>query len=171
MHLKAMIMWTCSPYWSELGRGFVGSWWTVRRVLRLISTVSKLATMGMWQCFLSIQLSWLMAVDCVGRNAGSWCYIQGSTCNHEDERKTINLGWMLHSVYAALCVSCTLCMLHSVYAALGVCCTRCMMYSVYAILGVCSTWWMLYLVNSVLGVCCTRCMLYSVYAVHGICWY
>jgi len=49
--------------------------------------------------------SWLMAVDRVGRHAGSWSYIQGSTCNHENEGKTNYLGWMLHSVYAVFCVN------------------------------------------------------------------
>jgi len=42
--------------------------------------------------------SWLMAVDRVGRYAGSGSYTQGSSCNHEDEGKTNNLGWMLYSV-------------------------------------------------------------------------
>jgi len=46
--------------------------------------------------------SWLMAVDCVGRHAGSWSYIQGSTRNHENEGTTDNLRCMLYSVYAAL---------------------------------------------------------------------
>jgi len=49
--------------------------------------------------------SWLMAVDRVGRHASSWSYIQGSTCNHENEGKTNNLGWMLYSVYAVLSVN------------------------------------------------------------------
>jgi len=93
-----------------------------------------------------------MAVDRVGRHAGSWHYIQGSTRTCGNEGKTNNPGWMLYSVYAVLGVCCTRSMLYSEYAVLGVCCTRCMLYSVYA----------------VLGVCCTRCMLYSVYAVLGI---
>jgi len=49
--------------------------------------------------------SWLMAVDCIGRHAGSGSYIQGSTCNHKNEGKTNNLGWMLYSVYAVLGVN------------------------------------------------------------------
>jgi len=96
--------------------------------------------------------SGLMAVDCIGRQAGSWSYIQGSTRIHENEGKMNNPGGILYSVYAVLGVCCTRCMLYSVYAVLGVCCTRCMLYSVYA----------------VLGVCCTRCMLYSVYAVLSV---
>jgi len=71
--------------------------------------------------------SWLMAVDRVGRHTGSLSYIQGSTRNHENDRKTILDGY------------CTRCMLYSVYAVLGVCCTRCMLYLVYAVLGVCCT--------------------------------
>jgi len=69
--------------------------------------------------------SWLMAVDRVGRHAGSWSYIQGSTRNHQNEGKTNNLGWMLYSVYAVLSVCCTRCMLCSVYAVLSVCYTWC----------------------------------------------
>ena len=45
---------------------------------------------------------WLMAVDRIGRYTGSWSYIQGSTCNHENEGKTNNLVWMLYSMYAVL---------------------------------------------------------------------
>jgi len=92
-----------------------------------------------------------MAVDHVGRHAGSWRDIQGSTRNYETEVTTNDLGWILYPVYAVLGVCCTRCMLISVYAVLGVCCTRCMLFSVYA----------------VLRVCCTRCMLYLVYAVLG----
>jgi len=70
--------------------------------------------------------SWLFAVDRVGRHAGSWCYIQGSTRNHENYGNTNNLWWMLYFgvcctvVHAILGVCCTQCML-----VLGVCCTRC----------------------------------------------
>jgi len=49
--------------------------------------------------------SWLIAVDCVGRYAGSGSYLQGSTRNHENEGKTNNLRWMLDSVYAVLGVN------------------------------------------------------------------
>ena len=49
--------------------------------------------------------SWQMVVDLVGRHAGSWTYIQRSTCNHENEEKTINPGWILYSVYAVLGVN------------------------------------------------------------------
>jgi hypothetical protein len=84
-----------------------------------------------------------MAVDLVGRDAGSRSYIQMSTCNHENEGKTDNLEWMLYTVYAVLGVCCTGCMLYWVYAVLGVCYPRCMLYSVYAVLGVYWTWCML----------------------------
>jgi len=56
-----------------------------------------------------------MAVDCIGRHARSWRYIQGSTCNQENEGKTSNLGWILY---------------------IGVCWTRCMLG-----LGVCCSTW------------------------------
>jgi len=71
-----------------------------------------------------------VAVDLVGRHAGSGSYIHGSTRDRENEGMTDNLGCMLYSVYAVLGVCCTQCMLYSVYAVLGVCCTRCMLYSV-----------------------------------------
>jgi len=46
--------------------------------------------------------SWLMAVDGVGKHAGSWSYIQESIRNRENEGKKNNLGWMLYSEYAVL---------------------------------------------------------------------
>ena len=64
--------------------------------------------------------SFLIAVNCVGRHARSWWYIQRSTRNHEKEVKTHNYGLMLYLVYAVLGACCTSCMLHSVYAVLRV---------------------------------------------------
>jgi len=110
--------------------------------LCISSLTRKRGNVTRWLYLWPLMASWLMAVNCVGRHAGSWSYIQGSTRNHENESKTKNLG----------------------YAVLGVCCTWSMLYLVYAVLGVCCTWCMLYLVYAVLSVCCTRCMLYSVYA-------
>jgi len=46
-----------------------------------------------------------VAVDLVGRHAGSCSYIQGSIRNHDYEGKTDNLGWMLYSVDAVLGVN------------------------------------------------------------------
>jgi hypothetical protein len=46
-----------------------------------------------------------MAVDRVGRPAGSSSYIQQSTQNHDNERKTNNFAWMLYSLYAVLGVN------------------------------------------------------------------
>jgi len=104
----------CGRLWrpksSEIERLLGASQWTARRVLRLYSSVSWLTHMEMWQGdFTSLMVCWLMAVDRVGRHAGSWSYNQRSTRNHENEGKTHN-----HS-----------CMLYSVYDVLGVCCTRC----------------------------------------------
>jgi len=65
----------------------------------------------MWLYLWALMESWLMAVDRVGRYAGSWSYIQGSTSNHENEGKTNNRGWMLYSVDAVLGVCCTRCQL------------------------------------------------------------
>jgi len=72
----------------------------------------------------------VLAVDLVGRHAGSCRYIQGSTGDRVHEGMTDNHGCMLYSVYAVLGVCCTRCMVYSVYAVLGVCCSRCMLYSV-----------------------------------------
>ena len=67
--------------------------------------------MGMWQCDFTFELSWRELADggrsC--RHAGSWSYIQWSTCDHVSKGKTINPG----------------CMLYMVYAVLGVCSPRC----------------------------------------------
>jgi len=68
----------------------------------------------MWLYLWALMASWLIAVDRVGRHAGSWSYIQGSTRNHENKGKTNNLG----------------------YAVLGVCSTQCML-----VLGVNSWSW------------------------------
>jgi len=65
----------------------------------------------MWLYLWSLKESWLMVVDRVGRYAGSWSYIQGSTPNHENEGNKNNLGWMLNSVYAVPGVCCTHCQL------------------------------------------------------------
>jgi hypothetical protein len=74
--------------------------------------------------------SWLVGVVFKGRYAGSSSYIQGSTCNPDNEGRTDYLGWILYSVYAVLGVCCTRCMLYSAYAVLSVCVTRCMLYYV-----------------------------------------
>ena len=76
--------------------------------------------MTRWHCVCALMESRLMAVNRVGRHAGSWSFIWRSTCNRENEGKTNYLGWMLYWVYAVLSVCCTRCMLYSVYAVLGV---------------------------------------------------
>jgi hypothetical protein len=58
--------------------------------------------------------SWVIEVDCVGRQARSCSYIQMSTCNQKNEGKTNNVGWMLYSVYVVLGVCCTWYMLYLV---------------------------------------------------------
>jgi len=80
-----------------------------------------------WLYVRAVIENWLMVVDLLGRHAGIWRYIQGSTRNCENEGKTVNLRWMLYSVCAVLGVCCTLCMLYSVYAVLSVCCTQCLL--------------------------------------------
>ena len=55
--------------------------------------------------------SCMMAVDRVRTYAGSSSYIQGSTPNHVNEGKTINLGLMLYLRYAVLGVCCIRCQL------------------------------------------------------------
>jgi len=58
-----------------------------------------------WLYIWALMESWLVAVDLIGRYAGSWSYIQGSTRNRENEGMTDNLGCMLYSVYAVLIVN------------------------------------------------------------------
>jgi len=135
MHLETIIdrVWTTPSRLIDCALG---------AVTHFISWVShNSGNVTSWLYLWALMDSWLMAVHCEGRHAGSWSYNEGSMPIHDNEGNTNDLGWMLYLVYAGL-----------VYAVLGVCCTRCMLYSVYA----------------VLGVCCTRCMLYSVYAVLGV---
>jgi len=62
-----------------------------------------------WLYLWALMQSWLVAVDRVGRHAGSWSYIQRSIRNHENEGKSNNLGWMLYTLYAVLGVCSTWC--------------------------------------------------------------
>jgi hypothetical protein len=80
----------------------------------------NLGTVTMWLNLWALMQSCLMAIDHGRRQAGSWSYIQGPTCNHENERQTNTLEWMLSSLYAVLGECCTRSMLHMVYAVLGV---------------------------------------------------
>jgi hypothetical protein len=65
------------PWWSKIGGELGSSQWEVRQVLMgLYSSVSLLATVGMWQgdftsnwCLLERRL---VAVNVVARNAGNW---------------------------------------------------------------------------------------------------
>jgi len=62
IHMEAVIerVWRCTwrPWSGEIGRVLGGGRWTARPVLRLYSSVSSLATVGMWQCDLTFELSW-----------------------------------------------------------------------------------------------------------------
>ena len=49
--------------------------------------------------------SWLMAVNRIGRHAGSLSSIKVSTGNRENEGKTNNLECMLYSVYVVLSIN------------------------------------------------------------------
>jgi len=84
------------------------------RHARCWNSIHRLVNSKPWECdevTLPLKLLWELACGSrtVGRYAGSWSYIQGSTRNRENEGTTDNLR----------------CMLYLVYAALGVCCTRC----------------------------------------------
>jgi len=61
IHLEAVIeqVWRCTwrPWSSEIGRVLGGGRWTARPELRLYSSVSQLATVGMWQCDFIFELS------------------------------------------------------------------------------------------------------------------
>jgi len=58
-----------------------------------------------WVCHWAPLESWLVGVDLVGRHTRSWSNIPGSTRNRENDGKSVNLGWMLYSVYAELSVN------------------------------------------------------------------
>jgi len=109
IHLEAVMKWDWTRTWRRSMDGAPGA-----ETLIISYLTHNRGNVTMWLYLWALMESWLMAVDRVGRYAGIWCYIQGSTRNHENEGKTNNLGWMLYSVYAVL----------------GVCCTRCMLYSV-----------------------------------------
>jgi len=66
-----------------------------------------------WLYVPALMASWLMAVDRVGRETGSYCYILVSTRNDENGETTNNLWYAIHSI------CCTQCILSSVNA-----CTR-----------------------------------------------
>ena len=120
-----------------------------------------------------------------GRCAGSWTFTWRSTCNCDDEWKTVNVGSMLYSVDAILSVRytwcmldvvydihseyCTWCMRYRLYAVLSISCSWCILYLVYVIVSVCSTQYMLYMESAVLDACQTCCMLYLVHAVYVVC--
>jgi len=131
MHLEAMIVRTCRTQSSEFGDALGGDdraslemhlqavierdWTSTWRrsmdgapgdeTLFISWFTHNNGNATMWLFFWALMESWLMAVDHLQRYAGSWSYIQGSTHNHENEEKTINLGWMLYSVYAVLGVN------------------------------------------------------------------
>jgi len=155
----------------------MGSWWrSMEGTLGAVTpSVSYLGfnsqNVTRWLYNWALRKSWLVAVDIIGRHARSGSYLQGSTCNSENDRNTDNVLWMLYWVYAVPSVCCTECILSSVYAIHRVCCTRCILYWVYNILGVCCPRCMLSSVYAVLSVCCTRCLLYLVYAVLGVCYH
>ena len=73
-----------------------------------------------WFYLWAVMESWLMAIDCLRRHTGTWSYMKRSTCQHENERKTHSLEWMLYSVYTVLGECCTWCMLYLVYAVLSI---------------------------------------------------
>jgi len=61
-HLEAVIerVWRCTwrPWSREIGPVLGSGRWTAPRVMRLYSSVSYLATVGMWQCDFIFELSW-----------------------------------------------------------------------------------------------------------------
>jgi len=62
MHLEAVIervwIWTWRPWSSKIGRVLGGGRRTARLVLRLYSSASWLATVGMWHGDFTLELSW-----------------------------------------------------------------------------------------------------------------
>jgi len=137
MHLGAVIDWVWTPNMERMIKQDWRSTWRRMREgaagaeTQSISWLTRdRGNVMRWLNCWALMESWQVAVDHVGRHAGSWSYIQGSTRNREDEGITDNLGRMVYSVYAGLGVWCTWCMLYSMYAVLRVCCSPCMLYSV-----------------------------------------
>lgn len=58
-----------------------------------------------WIYLWALMESWLMAVNGIGSQVGSWSDIEGSTRNHQNLVQTSNLGWMLYSVEVQHCTS------------------------------------------------------------------
>jgi len=113
MHLDALIECDWTGTWRRLMDSAPGA-----ETIFIGSLTRTHGIVTMWNYLWTLIKSGLMAVDCVGRYAGSWSYIQGSTPNHENEGGTNNCGWMAYSVYAVLDVRCTHCMLYPVHAVL-----------------------------------------------------
>jgi len=113
VHLEAVMEWvwrcTWRPWSSEIRTILRPGRWMVRRVGRLHLSVSWLSNMLMWQGDFTLEVSWWP--NWWRRHARIWNYIQGSTCTHQNERKTNNVRWMLYLVYDVLDVRCTRCQL------------------------------------------------------------
>jgi len=93
-----------------------GCWGCIRRIVNSKLWESDKVTLHLQ---LKWRTSWWRSIW-IGKHAGSWRHIQGSTRNRENEGMTDNLRCILYSAYAALGVCRTQCMVHSVYAT-----TRC----------------------------------------------
>jgi len=102
MNLQAVIgrvrRCTWRPWLSEIGRVLGASRWTARR-----ESIHQLVNSQPWECDnvtspLSPHGELADGGRSCRRHAGSWSYIERSTCHHENEGKTNNLRWMLYSV-------------------------------------------------------------------------
>jgi len=105
IHLEGVMEWvsgyTCRLWWSEFVDALGGR--DRARLDKYLEAVDRRCA-GCWDCIgqlvdlqrwesdkrwpylWALTQSLLMAVDRIGRHAGSWSYIEGSTCNHENER-------------------------------------------------------------------------------------
>jgi len=92
-HLEAVVEWDWTSTWRRSMDGEPGA-----ETLSISYVTRNRGNVTRWLYFSALIESWLMAVDRVGRHAGSWSDIQGLTLNHDNEGKTNNLGWMLYSV-------------------------------------------------------------------------
>jgi len=102
---------------SNCGPVLGGGRWTARRALKLYSSVSYLATVGMWQGDLIFELS---------SKAGWWhSILKWGTREAEDTFNGIFVIMRMKGRGTILHGCCTRCMLYSVYGVLGVCCARC----------------------------------------------
>jgi len=92
------------------GGGHSGDIWSSWRYDRCWDFILRFVTLQLWGCEkLTFSLNRHEVHDGGGQSVGiyarSWGRMYGSTCNCGNEWKTVNLGWLLYSVYVVLSVN------------------------------------------------------------------